>query len=336
MEGSNTGGENARLLSTIHGVCEQEGGALDTPPVCVLGDQGSGKPEQCEAMSEDAIDASPSTATVAVDAVWELAQDLDKVLVVEEDNAVPRYELVDSAEAVADMMSALVGVNQITFDLEGVDLSRSGPITVASIKPLSRQGDSKRQVAFLVDIKVLQAEAIDALRGLLESEKVEKVMFDCRTDSDALFHQHGITLRNVIDLQAYDQALDHHRGTYRLNLGYGRKRFVSGMEKTCEKRLPETEIRWIKNGQPSLPPHKTDMRMWAKRPMTQDMKMYAAGDAHAIDLLYWSMVGVGISAHLVTKVREASEKRTRIFRDQSYEVTYHSNRQLVMVDSSIL
>jgi exonuclease 3'-5' domain-containing protein 1 len=39
------------------------------------------------------------------------------------------------------------------------------------------------------------------LRALLESPDVIKVTFDCRADSDALFHQFQVRLTGVLDLQ---------------------------------------------------------------------------------------------------------------------------------------
>ena len=40
-----------------------------------------------------------------------------------------------------------------------------------------------------------------SLRGLLENESIKLITFDCRSDSDALYHQFGISLSGVIDLQ---------------------------------------------------------------------------------------------------------------------------------------
>ena len=39
------------------------------------------------------------------------------------------------------------------------------------------------------------------LRELLESTRVLKLVFDCRGDSDALYHQRSVKLRNVYDVQ---------------------------------------------------------------------------------------------------------------------------------------
>ena len=55
----------------------------------------------------------------------------------------------------------------------------------------------------LVDVSVMGARAFEEgrLRELLESTRVLKLVFDCRGDSDALYHQHSVKLRNVYDVQ---------------------------------------------------------------------------------------------------------------------------------------
>jgi len=60
---------------------------------------------------------------------------------------------------------------------------------------------------FLVDIFVLKDLAFTlshndiSLQSLCESDKVVKVFFDVRSDSDALFNYYGISLNNTVDLQ---------------------------------------------------------------------------------------------------------------------------------------
>ena len=45
-----------------------------------------------------------------------------------------------------------------------------------------------------------------SLRGLLENKGITKWMCDCRRDSDAIYHQFGIRMQNVIDLQMAEVA----------------------------------------------------------------------------------------------------------------------------------
>jgi hypothetical protein len=56
--------------------------------------------------------------------------------------------------------------------------------------------------AFLFDIYSLGDAAFDnGLRDILESEKIEKVIHNCRLVSDCLHHKHRVTICNVFDTQ---------------------------------------------------------------------------------------------------------------------------------------
>lgn len=73
-----------------------------------------------------------------------------------------------------------------------------------------RRHDPSSQVAApdhvrLFDVALLGRAVFDdgsePLRGLLEDPAVTKLMFDCRRDSDALFHQFQVRLAGVLDVQ---------------------------------------------------------------------------------------------------------------------------------------
>ena len=52
---------------------------------------------------------------------------------------------------------------------------------------------------------------LQGIRELLEDPDFPKIFFDCRQDSDALFHQFGVLLRGVRDLQLMELLLRTHR-----------------------------------------------------------------------------------------------------------------------------
>lgn len=60
--------------------------------------------------------------------------------------------------------------------------------------------DSETTV-FVVDVQTLGTRSfsrdIQGLRDIIGSSSIMKVTFDCRGDSDALFHQFDVTLRGV-------------------------------------------------------------------------------------------------------------------------------------------
>ena len=118
--------------------------------------------------------------------------------------------LCDTHEQVADALVQLSCLKEITFDSEGVDLSRTGPITLLQISATQPTPFGSLPKAFLFDVLALGPAIFDidaregercTLKMILESNSVLKVTFDCRADSDALFHQFGVLLQNVLDVQ---------------------------------------------------------------------------------------------------------------------------------------
>lgn len=83
----------------------------------------------------------------------------------------------------------------VSVDCEGINLGIKGTITLVEIGTIHGE-------AFIFDI--LQCPEImdeGGLKSLLESEKVIKIIHDCRNDSVNLFVQFKVLLRNVFDTQ---------------------------------------------------------------------------------------------------------------------------------------
>ena len=90
------------------------------------------------------------------------------------------------------------------MDLEGVNLSRHGEICVLQITT------GRLSPVYLFDICSLReafaARDASSLKHLLEDAGIAKLMFDCRSDGNALFFLHNVRLQNVVDLQLLDVA----------------------------------------------------------------------------------------------------------------------------------
>lgn len=83
----------------------------------------------------------------------------------------------------------------ISIDCEGINLGVKGELTLVEIGTTSGE-------AFIFDVLACPAIITDGgLKGLLENEKVIKVIHDCRNDSVNLFNQFQVMLRNVFDTQ---------------------------------------------------------------------------------------------------------------------------------------
>jgi exonuclease 3'-5' domain-containing protein 1 len=96
------------------------------------------------------------------------------------------------------------------IDLEGIDICREGSISILTMLidtgiPISR--------AYLIDVHTLGAEAFETagakrttLKVIFQNEKIPKVFFDVRNDSDALFAHFGVALQGVEDVQLMESA----------------------------------------------------------------------------------------------------------------------------------
>ena len=99
----------------------------------------------------------------------------------------------------------------IFLDCEGRDLGRIG-----GKLGLIQLGIEER--VYLVDV-VECPESLETLKMILENQKFEKITWDGRSDFAELWHEHGIALRRVLDLQllrVHENPRVHQRGYIRL------------------------------------------------------------------------------------------------------------------------
>jgi ribonuclease D len=100
-----------------------------------------------------------------------------------------------------DEFRACLPVTEISLDLEGDNLCRDGRITKIQVyMPAKRE-------TFIFDCSSSQLnieKVVQTLKSILSSHSIVKYMFDCRADVDALYHQLGIELNSVIDVQLWE------------------------------------------------------------------------------------------------------------------------------------
>jgi hypothetical protein len=87
-----------------------------------------------------------------------------------------------------------LGAARVAFDCEGVDLSRVGTVELVSIAFASGNAYLIEMQGDVDDEK--RQPRIEALKELLGSESILKVIH-------ALFHLHGIAIRNIHDTSAF-------------------------------------------------------------------------------------------------------------------------------------
>lgn len=151
----------------------------------------------------------------------------------------------------------------VSFDCEGINLGVRGQITMIQL-------GTTRGEAFIFDV----ASCPDmvphgGIKEVLESEKVIKVIHDCRNDSVNLFNQFQILLKNVFDTQSAHAVLqfqDQGKQVYKV-------KNVS-LNTLCE--MYNATVNPMKDQLKNV--YRRDQKYWARRPLTRDMLLYAAGD----------------------------------------------------------
>ena len=111
------------------------------------------------------------------------------------------YRLIDDKPSLEDAIAELKEMIErdivLAVDCEGVSLSRKGALTVITV--------ATEEKVFIVDVLKLGRSVFSAgLAEILEDKSQEKLMFDCRQDSDALWHQFRVKLTGVLDLQLFE------------------------------------------------------------------------------------------------------------------------------------
>lgn len=160
-----------------------------------------------------------------------------------------------AGQLAADLLHEFGGTGEpLAFDCEGVRLGRFGRICLLQLgAPGGR--------FFLLD--ALRPGVVEAVAPLLESRDVGKVIHDCREDSAALFHQHGVLLRAIFDTQAVHALLEKLAGRV--------PHQVSGRELLSVFLAVEDP--------PELVPMKglmhSDEQLWARRPLSSLLVRYA-------------------------------------------------------------
>ncbi|KAG2454914.1 hypothetical protein HYH02_000744 [Chlamydomonas schloesseri] len=216
-------------------------------------------------------------------------------------------QVVDSVGALEDMLTSLTGATQLAVDAEGISLGRAGKLCLLSISPAPPPGaraDTPAPV-YLLDVSTLAGAAfhhrpaacssvapaaaaaasaaagpapsgVRSLKALLECDRVTKLLYDVRCDAEALYHQHGVRLGGVVDLQLAEVAYRRYGPAMR-RVGY-----VVGLAKALEAYLPpDLRDRWRGSRvdkRALSEAYERDPGYWDRRPLSEEQVRYAADD----------------------------------------------------------
>jgi hypothetical protein len=191
----------------------------------------------------------------------------------------------------------------VAVDLEGLRLSRHGPIALAQLC-LS----SDLHTTYVIDVTRLGYHAFNtctfegvSIRRVFEDPIVRKVFYDPRNDCDALYHQFSIAPVGVFDLQTAEVALRRSRG---LNV-----RFVQGLFR-CLSSQPDfltTDQRsfaeLVNEAGKKLfePEYGGSYEIFTQRPLHPSILVYASHDVRYLIPLMMAFEG-----HMRTELDQAT------------------------------
>ena len=129
-----------------------------------------------------------------------------------------KTEIINTTKQIGNLVDRLVSPHAppvpssptLYIDLEGVNLCREGSVSIVTLL-IDTEIPNRR--VYLIDVHVLGAQAFNTtgvkqktLKDILQDEKIPKVFFDVRNDSDALFAHFGVQLQGVEDVQLMESA----------------------------------------------------------------------------------------------------------------------------------
>ncbi|CAG9953920.1 unnamed protein product [Clonostachys rosea f. rosea IK726] len=251
---------------------------------------------------------NPSSYTITPGSIT--ANTGDRPNVVEVNDAATLARMVD----ILDELPTTVQPS-IYIDIEGVNLSRHGTVSIMQIHHLSPE------CTYLIDVYTLGKECFSTpggkgrtLKHILESETVLKVFFDVRNDSDALYSHYQISLAGIYDLQLMELATR----TFS-------KRCVNGLSRCIERDAPlssrERSI-WAQtkdNGVRLFAPEKGGRyEVFNERPMLDGIKSYCAQDVQILPRL-WEYYNGRISHQWRDRVIAESKARVQLSQSPTYQ-----------------
>jgi len=211
------------------------------------------------------------------------------------------HVLCDTDSKCEAVLPALRSSPILILDCEGRDLGDiGGALSIIILRTTTADPRT-----YLIDVKSLSTTTLNSVFDLLFSPKVQKIVFDGRSDFSALYHEYGVELYNVIDMQLVDIKSREARGERleeqlkRLcgpfaprevwkNRGfYDQVHNLAGLERCL------TEHQCVKaKGGSNLRP-KVDHQSWMERPLSLEYLDYAARDARLIHLLFETFTTAG-------------------------------------------
>ena len=211
-----------------------------------------------------------------------------KALDLDKKNEKSSVEVIDTEAGMQDFVESLSDLPTIPpslyIDIEGVNLCRHGMISIIQVYVLPHDR------TYLIDVFTLRDNAFvhmpskkgTTFKDILESSDIPKVIFDVRTDSDALYGLYNIHLSGAQDLQLMELATRP-----------GRREFVSGLQNCIRNDASltyEERTKWANSKQTGrslfAPECGGSYEVFNERPIQERIIQYCAQDVQFLPMLW--------------------------------------------------
>ena len=234
-------------------------------------------------------------------------------------NSAYDYRLVDGEVTLKETLCELKGKLErntiLAVDCEGVNLSRKGAITIITV--------ATEDKAYIFDVlKLGQAVFNSGLGEILEDKSRKKMMFDCRQDSDALWHQFNVKLTGVLDLQLLEIIYRRENATDSRpsSTKYARRsqrtdevEKIYGFARCLELYVQDEDL--IKMKEKGKEAMQSINHVWKQRPLSDELVQYCIVDTMGMFRLYEKMKDV--YGREEARLRVASERYVDHYRGRT-------------------
>jgi len=207
----------------------------------------------------------------------------------------------EDGEALTSALNYIAKSELISVDCEGVALGRKGQLCMVQIATAYK--------VFLFDVLSLGKMLFTkGLKSILEAQSPIKVFYDCRGDSDILYHQYDVDMKGVLDVALTEVY-------FRWVNDLGVPRFLKGYKKSVETYLQiANPAFYVLKDKVSSLMTSTEATCWRERPLSLDMLEYAAYDVKYLRDLHFRLTAA-MSRHNIKTLYSASAKFVKVKRD---------------------
>ena len=163
------------------------------------------------------------------------------------------------------------------------------------------------------------------MKDILESPTIYKYMYDCKCDSDSLYHEFSVILTNVLDMQFFEFIVrptvgkslvvstkpEHYHVPRVRGLGGATKDYVKPRQ---IRKIGFEDLHQVKDVGNDL--MNMERTFWRFRPLSEGMKRYAALDVEMIWIISETLQSYhSLTAITLERLKVASDVYTKVRRD---------------------